>query len=326
MGSKGTHLPTGNTDANQLSPAYYSLGSLLNSSITSAAVTAAGFQSPYPGFTGSLAQALRPFPQYVTNLQKALSSATLGNSTYHSLQAKLEKRFADGFFGTLVYTWGKNLTDSDSNSVGNGAVAGRDNYNRHLDKIVTPFYRPQRLVAAFTYELPVGPGKRFLDHEGLVGRIVGGWQVNGIMTYMSGLPIQVSAPQTLPLNSGPQTANSVLGMPQMGSWSGTFDPAVDKYLNSAAFSLPAPYTFGTSALYLPNIFSPNYYNEDLALVKNTRIRERYSLQFRVEAFNAFNRVVFAAPASSLGTPQTFGVITSQANSARNGQLALKLTF
>ncbi len=326
VASKGTHLPTGDYDPNQLHPAFYSLGALLNSSITNPAVAAAGYTAPYPGFTGSLAQALRPFPQYVTSLSGALSSATLGNSTYNSLQVKVEKRFSRGLFATAVYTWGKMLTDADSNSVGNGAVLGRNQYDRSLDKIVSPFYRPQRFVLAFTYELPVGPGKTFLNHDNIAGKIIGGWQVNGILTYMSGNPITVTASQTLPLDSGPQTPNSILGVSQMGSWNGRFDPAVDKYLNIAAFAQPAPYTFGTSALYLPNFTGPSYFNEDLGLVKNVKIYERFNLQFRLEAFNALNRVVFSNPASNVSVPQTFGVITGQANSARNGQIAMKLTF
>jgi len=326
VGSKGTHLPTGDTDANQLSPAYYYLGNLLNSSITSPAVVAAGFKPPYPGFTGSLAQALRPFPQYVSNLQKALSSATVGNSTYHSLQAKLEKRFSKGLFGMVVYTWAKNLSDSISSSVGNGVIAGRDNFNRALDKIVTPFTRPHRLVGAFTYELPLGPGKKLLNAGGAAGKIIGGWQINGILTYMSGIPIMVAGPQTLPLNVGPQTPNSVSGVDPMGSWSGRFDPATDRYLNINAFALPAAFRFGTAPVYLPYAHSPNYYNEDLALVKNTKINERFNLQIRFEAFNTLNRTVFSSPSASLGTPQTFGVITGVANSARNAQLAMKLTF
>ena len=155
---------------------------------------------------------------------------------------------------------------------------------------------------------------------------MGGWQVSGILTYMTGFPITVTASQTLPLNAGPQTPNSIVGVSQMGTWSGTFDPATNKYLNINAFSVPAPYTFGTSALYLPNIYSPNYYNEDLGIIRNFKIHEGYTLQFRARAFNALNRVVFAAPASNVNVPQTFGAITSQRNSARNGQLAMKLTF
>jgi hypothetical protein len=181
-------------------------------------------------------------------------------------------------------------------------------------------------VAAFTYDLPLGPGKRLLNYGGIAGKIIGGWQVNGIVTYSTGVPIQVSAPQSLPLNGGPQTPNSVLGVSQMGSWDGDFDPAKNRYLNSAAFALPGSFQFGNSGYYLPNVLSPNYYNEDLAIVKNTRITERVTLQLRLEAFNALNRVVFSAPASNLGTPQTFGAITGQANAARNGQIALKLTF
>src|SRR2546427_2789856 len=122
-----------------LNPAYYSLGTLLNSNITSAAVVAAGFKSPYPGFNGSLAQALRPFPQYVTALAGALSSATIGNSTYHSLQTKLEKRFSKGLFAEVVFTWAKNLADAVSTSVGNSGILGRNPYNRSLDKAMVPF-------------------------------------------------------------------------------------------------------------------------------------------------------------------------------------------
>jgi hypothetical protein len=309
-----------------LNPAYYSLGTLLNSSITSAAVLAAGYKSPYPGFNGSLAQALRPFPQYVTSLAGALSSATIGNSTYHSLQTKLEKRFSKGLFAETVFTWAKNLADSFSTSVGNAGQLGRDNYNRSLDKSLVPYGRPSKFVAVFSYELPFGPGKKLLNVSGLVGKVIGGWQVNGIVTYSDGVPIQVTAPQSLPLNGGPQTPNTVAGVAQKGTWDGAFDPAKNRYLNIAAFSTPAPYTFGTAGLYLPNVFSPNYYNEDLALLKNTKIRERFELQFRLEAFDAFNRVVFAAPASNVGTAATFGVVSSQTNAPRNGQIAMKLNF
>jgi len=326
VGSKGTRLPARNTDPNMLNPAYYSLGTLLNSSITSAAVLAAGYKSPYPGFNGSLAQALRPFPQYVTSLAGALSSATIGNSTYHSLQTKLEKRFSKGLFAETVFTWAKNLADSFSTSVGNAGQLGRDNYNRSLDKSLVPYGRPSKFVAVFSYELPFGPGKKLLNVSGLVGKVIGGWQVNGIVTYSDGVPIQVTAPQSLPLNGGPQTPNTVAGVAQKGTWDGAFDPAKNRYLNIAAFSTPAPYTFGTAGLYLPNVFSPNYYNEDLALLKNTKIRERFELQFRLEAFDAFNRVVFAAPASNVGTAATFGVVSSQTNAPRNGQIAMKLNF
>jgi len=326
VGSKGTRLPARNTDPNMLNPAYYSLGTLLNSSISSAAVVAAGYKSPYPGFNGSLAQALRPFPQYVTSLAGALSSATIGNSTYHSLQTKLDKRFSNGLYAQAVFTWAKNLADSFSTSVGNSGQLGRDNYNRSLDKSPVPYGRPWKFVAAFTYDLPFGPGKRLVNMTGPVGKIIGGWQVSGIVTYSDGVPIQVTAPQSLPLNSGPQTPNIVPGVAQKGTWDGSFDPAKNRYLNIAAFTTPAPFTFGTAGLYLPNVFSPNYYNEDLALVKNTKIGERLELQLRLEAFNVFNRVVFGAPSSNVGTASTFGVISSQANAARNGQIAMKLTF
>jgi hypothetical protein len=325
VGSKGTRLPASDTDINMLNPLYYSLGSVLNSSITSPAVAALGFKAPYPGFNGSIAQALRPFPQFVTSLTRALSSATIGNSTYHSLQVKLQKRLSRGVYALATYAWGKNLTDADNNFVSNG-VPGRNHYDRRLDKIEMPYYRDQRITAAFTYELPFGSGKRILNRGGGAGKFVGGWQLTGLVSYMSGIPITISAAQSLPLNSGPQTPNSILGVDPMLSWSGRFDPAKNRYLNINAFTAPAPYTFGTAAYYLPYAKTPHAYNEDLSLVKNTQISERLNLQIRLEAFNILNRVVFAAPAANVSTPQTFGTVTGVNNSPRNGQIAMKLTF
>ena len=324
VGSKGTHLPAGDTDPNQLNPAYYSLGALLNDSITNPAVAALGYKPPYPGFTGSLAQALRPFPQYVTSMAGELSSATIGNSNYNSLQVKLQKRFSHGVYALVTYAWGKDLTDSVSNYV--SGSGGRNNYDRRLDKSETPYFRDSRLVAAVTYELPVGPGKPLLNNTGILGKIVGGWKASALLSYADGTPVGVTSPQTLPLASGPQTSNAVLGMPEIGSWSGSFNPAMDKYLNINAFSLPAPYTFGTSALYLPNVKTPNSDNEDVSMVKNVKVRERFDLQIRFEAFNVLNRVVFAAPSANLGVPQTFGVVTGVTNTPRSCQVAMKLTF
>src|SRR5581483_12284427 len=112
VGSKSTRLNTGTLNVNQVNPRYLSLGGLLLSDITDSAVAAAGFRPPYPGFTGTLAQALRPLPQYLD--VGTYNSANIGNATYHSLQLKLEKRFSHGLWLLTSYTWQKTLTDSNS--------------------------------------------------------------------------------------------------------------------------------------------------------------------------------------------------------------------
>jgi hypothetical protein len=334
VGSKGTYLPA-RTDINQLDPKYFSLGStLLNSDINSTAVVNAGFKPPYPGFKGPLAQALRPYPQFPNLFPGGRSSDNTGNSTYHSLQASLQKRFSHGLAGTVAYTFSKSLSDAPNNFVSN-AVVNLNIYDRNLTKAVTSLDRPHSLSGSFNYELPFGPGRMLANGGGPLGKIIGGWQVNGILTYRSGAHLGISAPQTNPLYDGavalnlgsgspiPQTADLVPGVPMKG-FSGDFNPRTDVYLNKAAFKLPAG-PFGTTKVLISDLrgFAP--YNEDLSLVKKTALTERVSLDLRFEAFNAFNRVVFGNPSTNYGNLSTFGKVTS-ASTARNGQVVAKITF
>lgn len=336
VGSKGTNLPA-RTDINQLHPDYFRLGSsLLNSNINSPAVVAAGYRPPYPGFNGTLAQSLRPFPQFLNMFPGGKSSDTTGNSTYHSLQVSLQKRYSSGLSGSFAYTFSKALTDAPNNFVNNASVI-RNIYDRSMDKTYPASWRPHVVAIAFNYELPFGPGKPWLSGRGVAGKLIGGWQLNGILRYQNGSPLGVSAPQTNPLYNGsvgivggspavaiPQTADIVQGVDMMGTWDGSFDPATDRWLNPAAFALPAG-VFGTSRPFIPNLYGPAFLNEDLGLIKKTRITERVTLDIRVEAFNAFNRTRFGNPSTNLGNPQTFGRITS-ASGQRNGQVAAKITF
>jgi hypothetical protein len=262
---------------------------------------------------------------------------TIGNSTYHSLQVTLNKRFSHGIAGIATYTFSKALTDTPNNFATQDPV-GRNYYDRALDKTFSSLDRPHTIAVGFNYELPFGSGKLWLNHNAIVGKIAGGWQMNGILTYRSGVPLGVSAPQTNPLMNGtvavsafgggaaaPQTPDVIIGAPMMASWNSGFDPAKNVYANIGAFALPSQF-FGTGSLYLPGLRSPFYFNEDLGLVKKTKVRERVGVEFRLETFNALNRVVFGSPALNLGTPQTFGKITGVANAARNAQLAAKITF
>ena len=117
---------------NQVDSRYLSLGELLNRSIADPAVVAAGFSRPYPSFNGSLAQSLRPFPQY--SGLGAANSANFGNMTYNSLQMKVEKQFSQGLFFLSSFTWSKTLTDSSSALSGFFSTSARDSYNRKLEK------------------------------------------------------------------------------------------------------------------------------------------------------------------------------------------------
>jgi len=162
VGLSSHHILNGNLNLNQLNPEYLSLGSVLNATVGSASANAAGITAPYPGFTGTVAQALRPYPQYTTITN---SGDPIGNNTYNALQVRLQKRFSDGLTVLVAYTFSKNLTDADG-SYGTGLGGAQNYYNVSLEKAVESSDTPQTLVASYTYELPVGTGKRF--HTGKV--------------------------------------------------------------------------------------------------------------------------------------------------------------
>jgi hypothetical protein len=104
-----------------------------------------------------------------------------------------------------------------------------------------------------------------------------------------------------------------------------FDPAVDRQINRSAFAVPAALTFGSAARAYTDLRTFGFLNESWGLIKRTALTERFVLNFRAEFFNVLNRVVHGAPANNVSNTN-FGVVSSQANTPRQGQLALKLEF
>ena len=331
VGTKGTYL-TVLSNLNQVNPKYLALGdSVLRASITNPAAAAAGIAPPWNGFVATLggnatvAQALRPFPQYLGG--GGSNSQNYGNSTYNAAQIKIEKRASNGIYVLAHYTWSKYITDANTGYTGQAPFTLRNTYNPSLDKTVAQNWQPHVFVAAFNYELPFGEGRRYLGGTNpLLKRVVSGWQLNGILRYTSGPLIGVGAPNTLPIFNGGVTADAVPGVSQKGSWTGRFNPATDRYLNAKAFASPAPDTFGTLKPYLPNLRGPVMANEDFGLIKRTPVAENVNLELRFEAFNVFNRVVFGGPNTDITNPSGFGQITGQANGARNAQVVAKINF
>lgn len=315
VGVKGTRLGNGLIRLNELNPAYLRYGDQLNRPVAQTP----GVGLPYPGFTGSLAQALRPYPQYldITN-----NSNPNGNSTYHALQLKAEKRYSFGLTGLVTYSWSKSI--SDGNVQAGGGPGGQTYYNRALEKAISTDDVPHALAISFLYELPFGPGRHFLNKGGITGKLVGGWTFSGIQQYAVGKPLVLTANNTLPLFNSTLRPNANGGVSRRLD-NGSFDPATDRYINPAAFSVPSAYSFGTAARSYTDLRAPNMYNESWGAIKRTALTERLNLTFRAEFFNVFNRTVFAAPAANI-SGANFGVISAQANAPRQGQVALKLEF
>lgn len=327
VGSAGHKLGAELENLDQVNSKYLSLGNDLNADIgcvsngTCPLAIAAGVRLPYAGFTGPVSQALRPFPQFDginSNVQET------GNSSYHALQVRLQKYYSNGVSLIVAYTASKNLTDTTSQFDSFNAVA-TDTYNRKLEKSIAYDDAPQILSVSATYELPIGPGKRYLQKAGPVGKVSGGWHISGILTYDSGTPIEVTGGQPLPLYGGTTRPDLLSGVSPLVH-NGKFDPAADKYLNSAAFTLPPPYTIGTSPIYLPAARGFGVRNENVALIKRTPIKESMNIEFRAEAYNIFNRTQFGAPDGNVNDTVGFGTIGSQANTPRIVQFGLKFNW
>jgi hypothetical protein len=301
--------------------------SLMNSSITSAAAVAAGFTPPYANFTNSsvqrsqtVSQSLRAFPQYLTIDAAAGGGDRTGHSTYHAGILKLNRRMVNSLTIQGSYAFSKILTNADSFSGSSGSL---DAGNRALERSVGAFDQTHTVKLSTVYELPFGRGKRWLSKGGVTNAVLGGWRLSGIQTYNSGFPIGVTSNGTLPIFYGtnrPLVTTYDWRAPISGS---SFDPNKDKYLNPAVFPVQPVGILGNAPRKNSTVrVFPNK-NENVSLAKTFSVTERFRVDFRAEAFNVFNRVVFGGPQTSLNS-STFGVISSQANSPRQMQGGLKL--
>jgi hypothetical protein len=308
-----------------------------------------GIVAPYPGFKGTVKQALRPFPQYTYIDTYAGQGDHSGHSTYHSGLIRFEKRYGSGLTIQTSYVFSKVITDADSywgnNIAGNlnnaggggGCCVAADQYNRRLEKSIGEFDVTHDFKAGFVYDLPFGKGRQYLTH-GPAAWIVGGWGVNGVLTYASGLPISISTTYTLPLygNTPGRSipyVNSYTGW--QPNWNGNFDPTIDSFLvpyGTGPFPLQGLNTpnngFGNMTRFNPNVRQFPNLNENLAVARSFPIKESIRMEFRAEAFNVFNRVRFGTGDTTL-QDTNFGKLTSSAdllNTPRQLQLALKFYF
>ena len=272
-------------------------------------------------------QLLRPFPQFTGVVG---GNSSYGASTYHSLQLKLERRFSQGLSLMASYTFSKVMDDVLASTAGAGfpgesfGDGGLQNYqNRSLERAPAQFDTPHYLALNGIWELPLGAKKRFLNQNRLLSAIAGGWQLNGLATFHSGAPLSLrTSSNTLGNFGGGQRPNWNGQNPAIG---GPASQRLDQYFNTSAFSTPLPYNYGNVARLVSWLRGPGTANVDLSLAKNIPIGERFRLQFRFETFNSFNHPEFGPPNTSIGSPSA-GVVSTQANTPRDIQFALKLMF
>jgi hypothetical protein len=249
----------------------------------------------------------------------ALSSeAPVGDSSYHSLQVGLNRRFSHGVQGQISYTWSKCMDDASGTYGLEGGIPWSVPLNGSYDRGRCLFDRPQVFRASGVYALPFQ--KNIL---------VKGWQMSGQLSAQSGPPwnVTVGFDQAGDVVAGSERPNLVMPRDQI------MQDKVTQWANPAGFSLPAPGTFGN--LQRDFLAGPGIFDFDYALMKETPIKERARLQFRAEFFNILNHPNFALPLAGAfvqtpnggGVPNpTFGKITATTTSSRQIQLALKLLF
>ena len=204
--------------------------------------------SPLSQPTVQRIQLLRPYPQFTSI--SASGGPPNGNAIYHAIQFKFTKRYSHGLDVSAHYTFAKMIDDSPAN--GNVSWLGYDTggiqsyQNTRLELSLSEYDVRHRVVADFAYQLPVGHGKPFGANMGWADWILGGWQVNGIVTLQSGLPLVPSlANQVLP--DATQRPNLLFDP----SLTGPITDRLNRYLNPAAFAQPAPYTLGNAPRTLP---------------------------------------------------------------------------
>lgn len=313
-GSHGIGTPVFRQN-NQLDPANYELREVLVQTVPNPLYGIVELGS-LSAATTSIAQTLRPFPQF---LDIALLQFE-GNSNYNSFQAKLERRMAAGLGFLVTYTAAKSI--GDSNPLGSflsPSASIQNNYNRRAERSLVTQDISQRMVITYSYRLPVGRGLKLGRHwRRSLDILAGGWQLNGITTLQTGFPLRITLNTSNTYGgSRPNSTGQTANLPAS-------ERSIRRWFNTSVFTQPPSYSLGNVGRTLPDARNPGSQNFDLSLFKIISVTETLKLQFRAEAFNLLNHTRFNGPNMAFGST-TFGVITS-AKAPRIMQLALKLNF
>jgi hypothetical protein len=356
VANRGQNLRSAIMNWNNIPVQDLQLGTALNQPVSNNSL---GVSAPYSGFFndwGSGApvwRALRPYPQndfiYMDVLQN------IGQSTYQSLQATLERRLSAGLSIQTSFTWAKTITDADSILPGlNGGIAQVQNTaNLNDEKALSSQDVPYIFTAAVLYELPFGKGKSMLNH-GIGGAILGGWHLGTVLRYQSGVPISFGCASGIPgwqncIRFNRQNELSPLN-PAVSN--GSFNPFTQNFFlpvcnfageAGCAFGDPnteltgatsgvtvqqsrgGAYYFGDYPRNNGDARSPNYYNEDFSVLRNFAIHERLTFQLKAEFLNAVNRHIFSVPDAN-PYDATFGQVNSTIDQQRIIQFTGRITF
>ena len=268
---------------------------------------------PRPSPTGSI-NSRRPI-QGFGNINQRQSAA---QSSFHALYGRVEKRFSDGLTFLMSYTWSKSIDNFSGRGTAGDSSTPQDHQNYAANRGPSGFDATHRLVFNYVFELPFGRGRAFLN-DGPASYILGGWDVSGIMTFMTGRPLTPRVPSDNSRTGGNRTDHpNLIGDATLSRGSRT----IDRWFNIDAFSMPARGTFGNSGRNV--VRGPGTNNIDFSLLKNHYFAESGNVQFRAEIFNLPNHPNFNMPNRNFGTGN-FGKIFSSRPS-RQVQFSIKIYY
>lgn len=322
VGGHGRNLPN-SENINQLADNQYAQKTALTTGRTTT--------NPYAGLgnfgTGKVAlyQTLLPFPQF----QAITDSISIARSDYNALDVKVQKRFSRGVTLLTGYTWSSNWDNiwgayGSANTLNPGNNGPQDIYDISKEYARATNDIPNRFTLSGTFELPFGHGKRFLGGANrFLDLAVGGWKFNDITILQNGGPLAVTQTNAnSALGNSTQRPTLVPGVDPC--YSGRPEDRLNKYFNTAAFTVTPQFSYGNQARSI-QCKGPGYINSDLSLNKNFRVTERVNIEFRAEALNAFNTPQFNGPALSISAASA-GQITGTLGFPRLMQMGGRLTF
>ena len=273
-------------------------------------------------FSGSVAQALRLFPQYHNVLWR---DVPLGSSMYNALEVVLEQRVTHGLQFRVGYTYSR--LNNDGSETGQGGDA---NANGQVQNPACPHKcewglsrddTPHVFLVGYTYELP--GAKKF---KGAAGALLGGWNLSGVLRYESGRPLNIFMSNTLSglLFNGQLRPDRVKGASAVVD-RGSFNPLSGPYLKASGFAPPPPDTFGNTPRRDGSVRGWPNYSEDLSVFKEFALGEQFRMRLTAEGGNIFNRTNFCDPDQNF-SDASFGTISTQCNQPRSFQFGLRLSY
>lgn len=337
VGNRVIHLPSRLNWLDQTDPKYMALGSKLTDTFKPGDTQVDGVSVPYANFVAdfgggaTVQQALNPFPQYYYISNNFEGS---GTTYYQSAQIEVEKRFSSGISFLVGYTL-SHMMDNMASGFSSFANPGINKYNQKPEYTVSSSDEPQTLKVSGTYELPIGPHKKFLNNHGVTGQILGGWQIAWILNEQAGQAFGPGQDGSPTPNLNGTSYRPIRTSAKLGT--GSYNRARDYFLkgvkaplfNTDAFTPAAPYVLSTTNRNFGEMRRQANLSESAAINKKFFLGEHLKANLKLDYFNVLNRVIFNDADNNIShASTTYGLVTGHGtnNSPRRGQITFNLEF